>query len=118
MKLFFGAPNKYTELKSAEQVGSGRKGEEDRPDFKDVVFLTSDEKTARYYGKYVYTVQAEAVLYCDEWERRAKNNSLIRKRTKRNTERMIKTLKRNKTIYVANPCNIRILSINEHDSRK
>jgi hypothetical protein len=117
MILYFGAPKRYTQVKSAEQAGSGRKGEESRPDFRDMVFLTSEINTARYYGRYVYKVQADAVLYWQEYERRSINGEMNRIRTPKKIQKKVKVLKRNETIFVAHPENVSILSIDKYECR-
>lgn len=79
-----------------------------------MVFLTSDFKTARYYGRYVYEVKAEAILYWKEYEFRCLNNKMNRQRTVKNIHKKVKSLRKNETIFVAHP---EIVKINKCECR-
>ena len=111
MRLYYGAPARYDRVLTADQVGHGRPGEENRPDFRDVVFLTTDWAQARSYGEFVYTVATPAAVpYAQEYSRRASAGLLNRQKSRKNREKKIKTLQRQTTIYVAPPESIVIKS--------
>jgi len=103
--FFYGATMKYDQIKSAKQAGAGRPGEEHRPDFTDVVFLTTRWEIARSYGAWVYSIDAPtATLYAEAYQARADAGQLHRRKSRKNRDKKIKTLRRDSGhIFVVAP---------------
>lgn len=67
-RYYHGSPYNVEDLKSSNQSGNIRPGEEERRMFKDVIFLTKDINEAIRYagpGGVVYHVDANAIKYKD-----------------------------------------------------
>lgn len=109
-EFYHGSNYKFKKFITPEKSNIIRPGEENREDFRDVVFLTKDIKTAKTYGKYIYKVKANSWMnYKDEYFNRVESGKIKTKKKKANLLKKLKTLPDN--IWIAYPEELNIISI-------
>lgn len=109
-EFYHGSNNKFNNFITPNKSNIIRQGEENREDFRDVIFLTKDIKTAKTYGKYIYKIKANSWMnYKDEYIRRVESGEIKTKKKKANLIKKLKTLPDN--IFIAYPEELKIIDI-------
>ncbi len=103
MKFFHGSQLQLATLKTSNQTGNIRKGEEDRKDLRDVIFMTTSQHEARNYAGnqgYVYVLDAKNSIQLSSIPAQGKEGK-----------------KRSVSIWIAHPEDIKIIMVICHDGK-